>query len=62
MSKGYEDLNWEQRQRFHRRAASLNKLAALFGLTFRYVFETEVAEPFVRADQCIVPTNYQGEP
>lgn len=62
MSKGYEDLNREQRQRFHRRAASLNKLAALFGLMFKYDFATEVAEPFVKVDQCVVPTNYQGEP
>lgn len=62
MPKGYEDLDWAARERFHRRAASLNKLAALFGLAFRYEFETEVAQPIVKADHCMVPPKDWGQP
>jgi len=58
----YEDLNHFERERFHKRAASLNRLADAFGLMFSYDFGTEVAEPFVKIDRCLVPTNYRGEP
>lgn len=62
MPKGYEDLNWEERERFHRRAASLNTLAALFGIAFSYVFETEEAHVFVKGDHCLVPRKDWGQP
>lgn len=62
MPKGYEDLDWAARQRFHRRAASLNRLADAFGLTFSYDFASEVAQPFVKAHRCLVPRNWNGEP
>ena len=45
-----------------RRVASLNRLAALFGLVFRLDFATGDAEPFVKEECCVVPTNYRGEP
>lgn len=45
-----------------RRAASLNKLAALFGLVFRYTPALDRAEPFVRVDCCLVPSCQIGEP
>lgn len=56
----YEEMNWEQREQFKRRSASLNKLAGLFGLGFRLTFEG-VATAYVMAAHCVVPTNYQGE-
>lgn len=57
----YEDMNWEQRQRFQARAASLNKLAALFGLAFQLPFIGGDAMVYVLQAKCVVPTNYQGE-
>lgn len=58
----YEDLNHYQRERFHRRAASLNRLADAFGLAFQYDFATEVAQPFVKPQRCEVAAKDVGQP
>lgn len=58
----YEDLNHYERERFRKRAASLNRLADAFGLVFQYDFGTEIAEAFIRTDRCVVPRNWNGEP
>lgn len=58
----YDDLPWDKRERFKARAPRLNRLADLFGLVFRYDFNTEEAEPLVRADRLEVAQKDIGQP
>jgi hypothetical protein len=59
----YEELPWDKRQEFHRRSASLNKLADAFGLAFTLKFDpTEPVMVFIKLARCEVPHKDWGQP